>query len=89
MKPLRNYIFVNQFPERVYEGGIVIATSRKMVETVSQVGRFGTVEAIGPDIDENQVPVGCTVCYGEFEFPKTPTGEFIITDMDICGVVIE
>jgi co-chaperonin GroES (HSP10) len=89
MKPLRNYILVRQETERVFQGGISVPTGYKIVSTPEQLGRFGKVEAIGPDVDADQVPVGSRVLFGEFEFPRTPGGLVILTDMDIAGVVEE
>ncbi len=89
MKPLANRIFVRQDPEREYQGGIVVAASKGIVQSQSQLGRFGTVTAVGPDVDQDQLKAGDRVCYGEFEYPKTPAGEFILSDADICGVIDE
>jgi co-chaperonin GroES (HSP10) len=87
MKPMRDYIFVQQDPEREYAGGIIVAASKKIIESQCQLGRYGTVKAIGPDVDQDQLKPGDRICYGEFEYPKTPDGMFILQDADVCGVL--
>lgn len=87
--PTQDYIFVNQDPERVYAGGIVVAASKKIVDSQSQLGRYGTVIAVGPDVDKDQLKPGNRICYGEFDYPKTPEGWFILQDADVAGVLDE
>lgn len=86
MKPLADYIFVRQDPEREFIGGIVVATSKKIVESQKQLGRYGTVTAVGPEIDKEQLKVGDRICYGEFEYPKTPDGLFVLQEADVAWV---
>lgn len=87
MHPLRDKIFVRQDPERQYIGGIVVAASHGIVESQAQLGRFGTVTAVGPQVDRDQLKPGDRICYGEFEYPKTPDGQIILSDQDVCGVI--
>lgn len=87
MQPLHDYIFVRQDPEREYQGGIIVPTSKGMVESQTQLGRFGTVTATGPEVDKDQLKPGDRICYGEFDYPKSPTGEIILQDKDVCGVL--
>lgn len=89
MKPLANRLFVLQDPEREYVGGVIVPASKGIVKSQAQLGRFGTVTAVGPDVDRDQIKPGDRVCYGEFEYPKTPNGEFVLSEMDICGVLDE
>ena len=82
---LRERILVKQDPERQH-GSIVVPASKGIVESQVQLGRTGTVMAIGPDVDRDQLPVGSRVVYGEFEYPKF--GDcFVLQDQDICGVI--
>jgi len=87
LKPLQDYIFVEQDPEREYQGGIIVKTSQGIKESQTQLGRFGTVKAVGPDVDQDQLKPGNRICYGEFDYPKTPTGYIILQDADVCGVI--
>lgn len=87
LKPLADYIFVRQDPEREYLGGIVVATSKKIIESQRQLGRYGTVAAIGPEIDKEQLKVGDRICYGEIEYPKAPDGCFILQEADVAWVM--
>jgi len=87
MKPLADYIFVRQDPEREYQGGIIVQTSKGMVESQTQLGRYGTVTAVGPDVDQDQLKAGDRICYGEFDYPKAPDGQIILQDADVCGVL--
>jgi co-chaperonin GroES (HSP10) len=87
MTPLHDYIFVRQDPEREYIGGIIVAASTKIVESQRQLGRYGTVEAIGPDVDKDQLKVGDRICYGEIEYPKGPNGCFILQEADVAWVM--
>ncbi len=85
--PLRGNIIVKQDPERAFGSGIIVPASKGIVESQVQLGRFGTVLAIGPDIDRDQLNVGSRIVYGEFEHPKTPDGYIILSEMDVCGVI--
>lgn len=89
MKPLADYIFVQQDPEREYIGGIIVAASKGIVTSQTQLGRFGTVKAVGPDVDKNQLKPGDRICYGEFDYPKSPDGLFILQEADVAGVIDE
>jgi co-chaperonin GroES (HSP10) len=89
MKPLRDRIFVLQDPEREYQGGIVVPTGKNNIESQAMLGRFGTVMAVGPDVDRDQLRIGDRICYGEFDYPKAPDGLIILSDADVCGVMDE
>jgi co-chaperonin GroES (HSP10) len=89
MQPLRDRIFVRQDPERQYLGGIIVPTGKNNIESQAQLGRYGTVIAAGPDVDGDQLKAGDRICYGEFDYPKTPDGLVILSDADVCGVIDE
>lgn len=85
--PKLDRILVRQEPEREYGGGIIVQTSKGIIESQSQLGRFGKVEAIGPDVDKDQIKPGDRICYGEFEYQKTPDGLLILQEADVAGVI--
>lgn len=92
-QPLRNGLFVLQDPIRddVTPSGIVIAASAGIVDSQSQLGRTGTIQAMGPDADDS-LSIGMRILYGEFSHPEYVEDgvKYIrLTDEDIVGVVEE
>lgn len=87
MTPLQNRVFIQQDALREYLNGIIVPASKGIVESQAQLGRIGTITALGPNIDADQLRIGDRVLYGEFEYPKTPDGHIILSDQDICGVL--
>ena len=88
MRPLRDRIIVRPDPERTFSG-IIVQASKGIVDSQAQLGKFGTVISTGPDVDRDQLRPGDRICFGEFEYPKTPSGELVLQDKDVCGVIQE
>lgn len=91
MQPLRNGLFVLQDKIRddVTESGIVIAASSGLVDSQVQLGRTGTIQAMGPEADDT-LSIGTRILYGEFAHPEYVEDgvKYIrLTDNDIVGVV--
>ena len=87
---MRRNIFVRQDPDRddVTSAGIHILTGKLMIESQKQLGRRGTVAAVGPDVDE--LKVGDRVLYGEFLHPhyfEDGVRYIRLSDQDIVGVI--
>lgn len=90
-QPLRNFLLVEQDAERedVSPAGIVIAATKGIVESQRQLGRRGTVVAIGP---ECVVAIGDRILYGEFahrEVRENGKTYIALQDADIVGVIEE
>ena len=89
LKPLRDMIAVLQDKED-HEGDIYLPVSKGIVTSQEQRGRKGTVQAIGEDIDPDQLKVGDRVMYGEFDFPTYMENGIIyqlLQDKDVVGVI--
>lgn len=91
-RPLRDNIFVLQdsLREDVTPSGIVITATKGIVESQKQLGREGTVVAIGPDVDPAQLRVGDRILYGEFSHPEySENGKRYIrlSEKDVVGVI--
>ena len=89
---LRDRIQVLPEPVRddVSSAGIVIAASKRMVDSQVQFGRKGTVIAVGADIDQEQLKPGDVVLWGEFVFPEYRENGVtyaILQDKDLTGVM--
>lgn len=89
---LRDRIQVLPDPVRddVSSAGILIAASKRMVDSRVQFGRRGTVVAVGQDIDQEQLKPGDVVLWGEFVFPEYREGGVtyaILQDKDLTGVL--
>lgn len=89
MKPLRDRIFVLQDEERtdVTQFCIIVKPGVRY-DSQEQLGKYGTVVEIGPDVDRDQLKPGDRVCYGDFEYPKYQK-YLVLQDKDICGVIEE
>lgn len=93
-KPTRDVIIVLQDAERddVTSMGIVVAATQGMRPSQEQLGRYGTVMAVGPEVDQDQLKVGDRVCYGEFDYPEYREDGIrykVLQDKDIVGVIDE
>lgn len=89
---LRDRIQVLPDPVRddVSSAGILIAASKRMVDSRVQFGRKGTVISVGADIDTEQLKPGDVVLWGEFNFPEYREGGAtyaILQDKDLTGVM--
>lgn len=89
-QPLRDRIIVRQDATRedVSPMGIVIAASKGIVESQKQLGRRGTVIAIGPKVYE--LKVGDRVLYGEFahhEYREAGSTYQVLQEADVAGVI--
>ncbi len=92
MQPLRDRIFVQPDPERddVAAFGIAIPARKGIHTSNEQLGLKGTVAAIGPDVDPEQLKIGDRVLFGEFQYQEyhhEGVRYFVMQDKDICGVI--
>jgi chaperonin GroES len=95
MNPCRDYLLA--LPDELIDSPIMVSQSTHTVESQRQIGRFGTVIAVGPGrrdkrgvIHSPTVKPGDRIVWGEFEFPEyRANGKkyAILQEADICGVL--
>lgn len=92
LQPLRDHIIIE--PDKVRDDitsmGIIIKAREGIHTSAEQLGKRGTVVAIGEDIDKDQLKHGDRVLFGEFEYPTYfdgPKKYLVLQDKDICGVI--
>ena len=86
----RIQVLPDQIRDNVTSAGIIVAASKGIVQSQTQLGRSGTVFAIGEAVDQDQLKPGDRVLWGEFEFPEYVDGGtryLIMQDADICAVL--
>jgi len=89
---LRDRIQVLPDPVRddVTASGILVASGKRRADSQEQLGRRGTVIAVGEDVDQEQLKPGDVVLWGEFNFPEYREDGVtyaILQDKDIVGVM--
>ena len=89
-KPLRDRIIVLQddVREDVTSAGIVSMASKSMVESQKQLGRRGTVQAVGEAVHD--LKRGDRVLYGEFLhqiYREGGINYIVLQEADIVGVI--
>lgn len=92
IRPLHDRIAVvpDIWRDDVTSMGIIVRANEKIGTSQLQLGRAGTVVAIGPDVDRDQLKPGDRVLFGEWEYPEThQNGQryLVMQDADIVGVV--
>jgi co-chaperonin GroES (HSP10) len=92
ISPLRDRIAVlpDKWRDDVTPMGILVPANEKIGTSQQQLGRAGTVAAIGPDVDPDQLPVGSRILFGEWEYTELHAGGqryLVMQDKDIVGVI--
>ena len=90
--PLRDRIVVepDQIRDDITLAGIIIKAREGIHTSQEQLGKKGTVIAVGEDVDKDQLKPGDRVLYGEFLYPEIfdgPKRYYVMSDQDICGVL--
>ena len=84
-QPLRDFLLVQPLDEHPFTP-IAVAQRTGQHRSQQQLGRFGHVVALGPDVDPSQLAVGDLVCFGELPF-RTLDKFLLLQESDIAGVV--
>ena len=92
IRPLRDQIAVlpDTWRDDITSAGIIVRANEKIGTSQLQLGRYGTVTHIGPDVDRDQLKPGDRIAFGEWEYSHIHIeGQryIIMRDQDIVGVI--
>jgi len=92
LHPLQDRIVVepDQARDDVTAAGIIIKAREGIHTSDEQLGKSGTVIAIGDEVDRDQLKPGDRILFGEFNYPVYFEGAkryLVLQDKDVCAVL--
>lgn len=92
LTPLRDRIVVapDDIRDDITASGIVVKARRGIHTSAEQLGRSGTVMAIGEGVDYEQLKPGDRILFGEFNYPEYVEHAkryLVLQDKDVCAVI--
>ena len=92
LQPLRDIILVEPDPTRddITAAGIIVKAREGIHTSAEQLGKRGTVIALGDEVDRDQLQAGDRILFGEFNYPEYFEGArryLVLQDKDVCAVI--
>jgi len=92
LRALQDRIVVEPDPERenITAMGIIVKAREGIHTSDEQLGKQGTVIAVGEEVDRDQLKPGDRILFGEFNYPEYFEGTkryLVLQDADVCAVI--